>query len=296
MANLDTLIITYKPARQKISFDILENNNVVQKNYDEFEKYATKNDFVLNLQGAEFFEDILHPFAGRENVTIKMLTTRLDYEEFKNKVEDFNSKQNSKLPHINLEKLEEKQELLDMKTAFKEIKTQSLKIESILEKYWSDIKNISCNSTTAREYVDKIAEKIKREKDNISKKIKSLSEDNNVNICLIGTYSSGKSTLVNTFLGYKILPVDIGEATAKMIKIKGAKKIEDSSICFYIGEGEMQKVCTLVWNIGEKRLYIKDSNFEKEEQEIIKNKIEEHKTKRLDEQFFEMLNFINAKK
>ena len=108
---------------------------------------------------------------------------------------------------------------------------------------------------------------------------------------MVGSYSSGKSTLINSLLGYKILPVALAETTAKMIKIQGVNKKEDVKIIFSKKDNEK---CEIIWNDNEQKLKINvcscDSNYKK----IIEQKLDEKKDLRIDEQINNFLTFINT--
>ena len=221
MAQPNKLVIKYHPAEGKISFKVLEGDTPIDKKYEKLQKYESKENFILNLQGEDFFDEILTPFIGKSSVDIEIKTTRLDYEDFKNQVNNYNK--DSKIK-INLKDLCEANELLCMQDSFTQIKQLGASFSNLLLEYEKNIKKIECNTDSSQECIDKNIEKIREQYKKIKKDLTVLSEDNNVNICLVGSYSSGKSTLINSLLGYKILPVALAETTAKMIKIQGVNK------------------------------------------------------------------------
>ena len=57
---------------------------------------------------------------------------------------------------------------------------------------------------------------------------------NDVNLCLVGTYSAGKSTFINALIGKRILPESINSETAKMFRIKNSEK---PGVSFIIKKG-----------------------------------------------------------
>ena len=297
MANPNKLHITYHPAKRDILFKVLENENEVKNDYETLKKYSVgeKGKFVLNLYGNDFFNDILKPFRGKDFVEIYLKTTRLDYEDFKQRVNEYNKNKSINDSEIRLLPLPEGEELVDMKTSFNEIKVQGEKIVKLLDSHWNTIQNIKCTSNNAKDYLMKVAEKIRKEKEGIEKNLKSLSEDNNVNICIIGSVSSGKSSLINTLLGYKIMPVGTDEKTAKMFKIKGVKTLADSFIKFSekSEKEDKNRLCYIKWDFQKKCFCITDSNIIEENKKKIISVIEANKEKRLDAQFYSLLNCLN---
>lgn len=149
MANPDRVHITYHPARRSISFTVYEGDTVVNNTYESLTKYSInkKHEFVLNLCGDDFLDDILHPFVGKDAVDISMTTTRLDYEDFLRQVDEYNSRHFSK---IRLHELDPNNELPDMTTSFNNIKEQGEKIVSLLDEHWSHIQNINCKSISTK--------------------------------------------------------------------------------------------------------------------------------------------------
>lgn len=294
MPNPDKLRIEYYPARRDIIFKVFENDIEIEVDREKFNKYSVEQEgkFVLSLQGNDFFDDILRPFAGKDNVNISIKTTRIDYEDFKNRVKKYNLDNNK--TRINLNDLESEDELLEMREAFSLIKEQGEKIVTLLDDHYNCIKNIEANGES-KSYLLNNAEKIEKIKTSIQEKVKSLSEDNNVNLCLVGSYSSGKSTLINTLLEYKIVPVDIRESTAKMIIIKGVKDLCDSYIKFSITDSDSKstKQCSVKWDNTKKILFVEESNIAREVQNKIQEMIEANKTLQIYEQIYNFLNYIN---
>ena len=290
MANPDTLRITYHPAKRSIYFEVRDGKTPINEiQYETLDKYALrqKGSFILNLCGNSFFEDILKPFSGKDEVSVSMRTTRLDYEDFKRRVEEYNKI--SKDTKITLLPLNECDELADMRTAFNAIKEQGENIVSLLDSHWNAIQNIPCMTNNAKEYLMKIAEKIKTEKDHINKELKALTTDTNVNLCVIGVHSSGKSTLINTLIGYRILPESIRPETAKMMRITGVPDRESSYIKFSKGKSE----CKLTWDKSRACLTINDSNIPEDFISKLQGELDKNHELRLDVQFNRILTYLN---
>lgn len=295
MANPNRLRIIYHPARRAISFFLYEDDKKIDARYESLEKYSVyeKGKFVLSLCGNSFFTDILKPFVGKDLVNISLRTTKIDYEDFKRRVCEYNATKSKNDCEIKLLPLDEGDELLDMKQSFYEIKGQGEKIVSLLNEHWKKIQDIHCTSANAKEYLMRVAEKIKIEKDSIEKNLKALSDDNNVNLCLIGVHSSGKSTLINTLLGYRILPVDIRPETAKMLKITGVDLLEDSYIKFSIGKQDDEKKCHIKWDKNSNSLCIKDSNLPQEQKNLVVDELKKNSDSQIHNQLYRLLDYLN---
>mgnify|MGYP003300324087 CR=1 FL=1 len=79
--------------------------------------------------------------------------------------------------------------------------------------------------------------------------------NSDVNLCLVGTYSSGKSTFINALIGKRILPESINSETAKMFRIKNAKEPAVSFIIKKGGEENKDKsiIANIVWDEEKKK-------------------------------------------
>lgn len=73
-------------------------------------------------------------------------------------------------------------------------------------------------------------EKIKRELEKFSDASNDV-----IPICVIGNYSSGKSTFINALIGYELLPSSDEPTTAKIYKISQSKHPDRATIKFEIG-------------------------------------------------------------
>ena len=72
-------------------------------------------------------------------------------------------------------------------------------------------------------------------------------DSNDVNLCLVGTYSAGKSTFINAVIGKRILPESINSETAKMFKIKNGE-IPKVSFLVHSKQGAKPDNIQIAWN------------------------------------------------
>ena len=83
---------------------------------------------------------------------------------------------------------------------------------------------------------DSVSEvKIKRELEKFSD-----ASNDTIPICVIGNYSSGKSTFINALIGYELLPSSDEPTTAKIYKISQSKQSDRASVEFKYGDKMIQ--------------------------------------------------------
>lgn len=89
------------------------------------------------------------------------------------------------------------------------------------------------------ERVRPIIEKIVREDPTVSNDLSKVSDalDDIIPICIFGNYSAGKSTFINSLIGYEILPSGGDPVTAKIYEIRRSRQDDRAKITFtYLGE------------------------------------------------------------
>ena len=71
----------------------------------------------------------------------------------------------------------------------------------------------------------------------IKKNLKKFVDSSNdtIPICILGNYSSGKSTFINALIGHDILPSGDEPVTARIFQIKRSKKEDEAEIVFFHG-------------------------------------------------------------
>lgn len=197
----------YHPVKKEIRFLAKAKNEFVEIPYAMcpwLSKYGPdKGEFLLQNHGNEFFNDIWEQFL-RDNVDIVFKGTKIDYDDFLKKVKEYNKF--AKEDRISVNKFIELPSVSEIYTAISQFCDNTLEV---FDKELSD-SDIKKSFETRKEEFD-----IKREKLNNS----------DVNLCLVGTYSAGKSTFINALIGKRILPESISSETAKMFRIKNSKTI-----------------------------------------------------------------------
>lgn len=227
--NKQKLTMKYHPAKKEVEFHRFQNGKEVAIRNDSRLTYYMnmKGKFVLQDFGNAFFDDIAKAFDGLKCVDIEVVTTKLDYEDFVQMVEYYNADSVCKMSPTLLA------ELPDMNQTFLEVVKYGEKSIGVLERHRQKLFDIPLENDNVKKSAENFARQIDEEIRNIREKIDSLS-DNNVSLCFTGVYSSGKSALINSILGYRILPENITSETAKMFQISSPKEGEQVRICFNI--------------------------------------------------------------
>lgn len=223
------LTMKYHPAKKEVEFHRFQNGKEVAIRSDSrLTHYMNlKGKFVLQDFGNAFFDDIAKAFDGLKVVDIEVVTTKLDYEDFIQMVEYYNADSVCKMNPTLLA------ELPDMNQTFLEVVKHGKDSIDVLEAHRQKLFDIPLENDNVKKSAETFARQIDEEIRNIREKIDSLS-DNNVSLCFTGVYSAGKSALINSMLGYRILPEDIKSETAKMFQISSPKDGDPVRICFDI--------------------------------------------------------------
>lgn len=224
------IMLMYHPVKKEIHFLVNNNSEYNEIPYLEcprLQRYAPdQGEFLLQNQGNQFFDDIVETFLAIENSKIVFKGTKIDYEDFVKMISDYNKYKEKEI--LNIGKFIEVPSVDDIYTNILDFYRESMNIFD---------KKLNDNNTR------KIF--IKRRND-LNEKIKIL-DSNNVNLCIVGTYSSGKSTFINAIIGKRILPENINSETAKMFRIQNSKC---PSINFTVKKSEKDKgkIASIVWN------------------------------------------------
>ncbi len=228
------LMIMYHPVKKEIRFSANVKGEFLDipfKMCPNLARYSPENgEFLLQNQGNQFFDDIWEQFS-HDKINLVFKGTKLDYEDFIEKIAEYNKsvgeerifiKKFIELPGVN--------EIFSQINSFCD-ETIAL-FDSELED--SDIQTV-----------------FKNRKDEFENKRKKLNS-NDINLCLVGTYSSGKSTFINTLIGKRILPESINSETAKMFRIQNDKNPSVSFSLKKKDSGEVIEI-SLTWNTEKER-------------------------------------------
>lgn len=283
------LQMKYHPAKKEVEFRRFENGKEQAIRGGKLQKYMNKKGtFVLQDHGNEFFREIARAFDSVKSLDMKVITTKIDYEDLEQMLEYYNTDPETKCK-ITPTLLAE---LPDMNQTFKEVANFGEQAVAILEAHRSklfDIKNISQESV--KKSAESFAAQIDEEAKNIKEKIESMN-DNKVSLCFTGVYSAGKSALINSILGYRILPEKITSETAKLFQISSPKDEKKVSIIFDIDNVKT----VLEWDENNNSLEFKEGPHENDERAEIQdclNKLKDENKPR-HEQIASVLAYLNG--
>ena len=182
------LMLAYHSVKKEIRFFGKFKGEFVEIPYEEcprLEQYSPgTGDFVLQNQGKKFFDDIWEQFA-KDNINITFKGTKIDYEDLQKKIADYNETNGKQILKI----------------------TKFIELPNVSETYEAISK--FCNETLdtfEKELQDNETKLIFRRRKSLFEERKQALDENDVNLCLVGTYSAGKSTFINAIIGKRILP------------------------------------------------------------------------------------------
>lgn len=223
------LMLAYHPVKKEIRFFGKFKGDFVEIPYEEcprLEQYSPgAGEFVLQNQGSQFFDDIWTQFS-QDNVNITFKGTKIDYEDFQKKISDYNETKGKQIFKI---------------VKFIELPNVSVIYECISEFCDSTLK------TFDEQLHDNETKFVFKKRKAMFDERKQALNNNDVNLCLVGTYSAGKSTFINAIIGKRILPESINSETAKMFKIKNGENPR-VSFALHTKPGEKAENVQIVWN------------------------------------------------
>ena len=279
------LQMKYHPAKKEVEFKRFQSGNEleIKKSSKLMEYMNKKGKFVLQNYGHKFFDDIAKAFDGEKYIDIKVITTKIDYDDFCQMIEKYNEKSTCKFNPILVS------ELPDMDRTCQEVKKYGEEAIAILESHRDELfDKILLKNDEINKILSKFEGEIITQIKNINSKINSLS-DSRVNLCFTGVYSSGKSSLINALLGYKVLPENITSETAKMITIYSPQLGENVKIKFKI----LDVPSEIEWNENEYCFQFIEGPAENS----IRREIQNHLNTLKDKQFkqHKQINYILSK-
>ena len=281
--------VKYHPVNKEISFKRFQDKKELEiKSNGILGKYVNqKGEFILQFYGRAFFDDIAKAFDGIKEVEIQAIMTKLDYEDFEQMIDDYNKQEKSECmfsPTLI-------KEIPSMEKTYENVKELGFKAIDILEDYKSKLFDVHHSNAEVKKSIEVFAKEIDQEIKNLKTEITS---NNNVNLCFAGAYSSGKSTLINALLGYKILPEALESKTSKMVIIKSPKEVNKERISFSLGNIKTE----IQWNDNSKVFEFKnaplENNIRKKVQKFLNEAMQNGISKHI--QIYNMLEVLNESK
>lgn len=236
------LMIMYHPVKKEIRFLARVKGEFLDIPYNmcpNLLPYSPeKGEFLLQDHGNQFFEDIWEQFL-HEKISLVFKGTKIDYEDFLEKVSEYNKSSGEE----------------------RFIVSKFMELPSVAE-IFTKINNF-CKETLAafeKELQNsEIQSSFQIRKNEFEKKQEKLNA-NDINLCLVGTYSSGKSTFINALIGKRILPESINSETAKMFRIQN-NAIPSACFTLLKGEGVEPVHVSIKWDVT-KNQFLFDSDGE----------------------------------
>lgn len=244
------LMIMYHPVKKEIRFLAKVKGEFLDIPYDicpNLLPYSPEHgEFLLQNQGNQFFDDIWEQFL-HEKISLVFKGTKIDYEDFKEKIAEYNKSCDEE--RFVISNFIELPSVADIFSRINEFCDDTLAVFDT-ELHGSEI----ITSFKARKY-------------EFEKKREKLNE-NDINICLVGTYSSGKSTFINTLIGKRILPESINSETAKMFRIQNNNK-PSVSFTMKAGDSNVPIVVTIEWDFSKNQFsFFSTGNCEETKRKI----------------------------
>ena len=284
------LLMKYHPAKKEVSFTRInagKETPIKGNSGSVLSKYINeKGHFVLQDHGKQLFDDILEAFDGEKKVTLQVVTTEKDYEDFVQMVDFYNEGSEIK---ISAELIAE---LPDMDATYEIVKKHGLDSIGILKRNRDAFCDVPSDNENVKACIANFAKEINDAAKNITSKIDSL-EQNTVNICFSGPYSSGKSLLIDSLIGYAILPTDIRPETAAMFTISSPRPGETVRINFHIEDSE-ESFSEIAWNETENAFNFVAGPSESKTRKTIQEVINKCQNKKQYEQMHDILDALNA--
>lgn len=204
---MDRIMIEYHPVKNEIYFSHENNGYFVRYADGDLKKLGKylpkrekeKNNFLLQNQGTRFFDDLCESIPNIETHPIVFKGTYNDFVDFRKMVENYNEQKRAEIL-----KIDSHIELNDVEMMYNAVVDFTKKVLLIFDQHIE---------------IPEIKAVYEKHKDDYFQKKEEL-DKNSVNLCFVGTYSSGKSTLINALIGESVLPTSIESKTAKMFKIQ----------------------------------------------------------------------------
>lgn len=270
------LMIMYHPVKKEIHFLAKVKGEFLEVPYKicaNLMPYSPEHgEFLLQNQGNKFFNDIFEQFSN-EKISLVFKGTKVDYEDFCEKIAEYNKYAGEERFTIsNFIELPSVTEIFNRINNF---------CEETLNLFDTELQD----SEVQQSFQNRRAE--------FEKKREQLS-CSDINLCLVGTYSSGKSTFINTLIGRRILPESINSETAKMFRIRNSSKPAVSFFLCCPDTPEFNQV-TISWDDAKSKFVFESSRPCETTKRKIQNEINNALVFHLQqhEQLYQILKTIN---
>ena len=286
MKQSSVLEMKYHPAMKEVKFRRFADGKEIEIPPESgLRKYMNQKDFVLQHQGNVFFDGLACAFDGESRLNMAVITTAADYEDFKGMTDYYHHTGN------NTCKIQPKLtgELPDMTETFAAVERlgeQSTKMLKHHEAAFARWKTDSSLKPSVKKSAEDYHEILQGNIDNITAKMRELNESQ-VSLFFTGAYSSGKSTLINAILGYRILPEAVSPKTARIFCISSPTDDRGKGIQFECGGQPME----LTWDSEMHRFRIPPVKHPLRDQ--VWTWLNEVEEKQEFEQFYTILDRLN---
>jgi len=226
---------------------------------------------------------------------MRVITTKPDFWDFQQMVEYYNKNNKNHIqihatPGTALSDVDGY--LPDMNQVYENVRNYGLQATKVLDELRGTFTDIPQDKEAIRQSIMNFDGEVRQEIERIKERGNSLN-DNNVNLCFAGVYSTGKSALINALLGYRILPESSDSKTARMFRIRSPKGPEDPiSITFKI----IGDTASLAWQNG--RFVLVQEPLENDSVKRIRDQLDEFKkgdqTPKRHEQICKLLELLNS--
>lgn len=270
------LMIMYHPVKKEIHFLAKVKGEFLEVPYKictNLIPYSPEHgEFLLQNQGNKFFNDIYEQFSN-EKISLVFKGTQVDYDDFCEKIAEYNKYAGE-----------------DRFTISNFIELPSVtEIFSRINNFCEETLNVFDTELQDSE----IKQSFQARKAEFEKKKEQLS-CSDINLCLVGTYSSGKSTFINTLIGRRILPESINSETAKMFRIKNNATPSVSFVLCSADYPDPNKV-TITWDASKEKFLFESERPCETTKRKIQNEINNALVFHLQqhEQLYQILKTIN---
>ena len=242
MKQSSVLEMKYHPAMKEVQFRRFADGQEIEIPPESgLRKFMNQKDFVLQHQGNVFFDGLTCAFDGETCLDMNVVTTAVDYEDFEGMTDYYHHTGNSPC------KIQPKLtgELPDMTETFAAVKHLGEQSTEMLKQHEATFARRKADSSlepSVKKSAEKYHEILQGNIDNITAKMRELNESQ-VSLFFTGAYSSGKSTLINAILGYRILPEAVNPKTARIFCISSPSDDRGKGIRFECGGQYME----LMW-------------------------------------------------